>query len=71
MLMSLAKEKPFDSGATCHPAMIANEDGDKLSRPLAFYPSMDEPKDVVKHISEQMKKKPFAEDCDYVLYDTV
>lgn len=51
--------------------MIANEDGDNLQRPFAFYPSKDEPIDVVKYISGKMKEKPFAKQCDFVLYDTV
>ncbi|CAK9785601.1 unnamed protein product [Cutaneotrichosporon oleaginosum] len=69
-LLSLAKDV-FHSGATCHPAMIANEDGDNLARPFAFYPSKDEPGDVVKYIAAKLKEKPFAKECDYVLYDTV
>lgn len=69
-LLSLAKDV-FHSGATCHPAMIANEDGDALKRPFAFYPSKDEPADVVQHIAAAIKDKPFAKECDYVLYDTV
>lgn len=62
---------PFCSGAIIHPAMIANEDGDKLARPLGFFPSKDEPKDVVDHIVAAMKSKPFAKECEYHLYSTV
>lgn len=38
-LLSLAEGTPFDAGAVVHPAMIAPEDGEKLSVPLGFYPS--------------------------------
>lgn len=38
-LLSLAEDTPFDAGAVVHPAMIAPEDGEKLSVPLGFYPS--------------------------------
>jgi hypothetical protein len=51
--------------------MIANGDGDKLSRPLGFFPSKDEPAEVVKHIAAAMKSKPFADQCEYHLYGTV
>ncbi|RSH91368.1 hypothetical protein EHS25_009667 [Saitozyma podzolica] len=70
-LMALASDKVFCCGAVVHPAMIAGEDGDDLSVPLGFYPSMDEPKDVVRRIHEAMQGKPFREKCGYHLYDTV
>ena len=54
-----------------HPAMIAAEDGDNLSVPLGFYPSMDEPKDVVERISKSIKAKSFSSKCEFHLYDTV
>lgn len=38
-LLSLAEGTPFNAGAVAHPAMIAPEDGEKLSVPLGFYPS--------------------------------
>ncbi|BEI89633.1 uncharacterized protein CcaverHIS019_0209950 [Cutaneotrichosporon cavernicola] len=69
-LLSLATDT-FHSGATCHPAMITDEDGDNLARPLGFYPSKDEPTEPVNYIAAKMKEKPFAKECDYVLYDTV
>lgn len=50
--------------------MIAPEDGDNLTVPLGFYPSKDEPKDVVDKISKVDKEK-FGEKSDYHLYDTV
>jgi len=64
-------DSPFDSGAIVHPAMIADSDGDNLSRPLAFYPSKDEPSAVVEHITASMKGKPFSDKCDFHLYSTV
>jgi hypothetical protein len=51
--------------------MITPEDGNNLSVPLGFYPSADEPKDVVADIQSAMARKPFAAECDYHLYDTV
>ncbi|TYJ54040.1 hypothetical protein B9479_005304 [Cryptococcus floricola] len=68
-LLSLAEGTPFDAGAVVHPAMIAPEDGEKLSAPLGFYPSHDEPKDVVDKIVKGFKSKPF--DHSFTLYDTV
>ncbi|WVN87541.1 uncharacterized protein L203_102724 [Cryptococcus depauperatus CBS 7841] len=70
-LLSLDENTPFEAGAVVHPAMIAKNDGEKLSAKLAFYPSQDEPKDIVKEIEELIKSKPFADKCDYHLYDTV
>lgn len=51
--------------------MIAPEDGDGLVRPLGFFPSADEPKDVVNKIASAIKSKDFADKCQYHLYDTV
>lgn len=51
--------------------MIANGDGDALARPLAFYPSKDEPADVAAYIEQTIKTKPFASQCDFHLYNTV
>ncbi|OWZ64214.1 hypothetical protein AYX14_06543 [Cryptococcus neoformans] len=70
-LLSLAEGTPFNAGAVAHPAMIAPEDGEKLSVPLGFYPSHDEPKDVVEKIVNDFKSKPFGDKCGYHLYDTV
>jgi len=50
--------------------MIAPEDGDNLAVPLGFYPSHDEPKDVVAKISKVNEEK-FGKKADYHLYDTV
>jgi hypothetical protein len=50
--------------------MIAPEDGDNLAVPLGFYPSRDEPKDVVQNI-QAVNKDRFGNKSDYHLYDTV
>ena len=68
---ALEQQTPFHCGAIVHPAMIAPEEGDNLSVPLGFYPSQDEPKDVVDKIEHSMQGKDFSEQCDYHLYDTV
>lgn len=65
------KNSPFTCGAVVHPAMIANGDGDSLSRPLAFYPSKDEPTEQVQYIRKCIDNKPFTALCNYHLYDTV
>lgn len=70
-LLSLVEGTPFNAGAVAHPAMIAPEDGEKLSVPLGFYPSHDEPKDVIEKIVNDFKSKPFGDKCGYHLYDTV
>ncbi|ORY35779.1 dienelactone hydrolase [Naematelia encephala] len=69
-LLALQSKNPFCCGAIVHPAMITNEDGDKLAAPLGFYPSADEPEDAVKYISEANKEK-FGDESDFKLYDTV
>jgi hypothetical protein len=51
--------------------MIANDDADNLQRPLAFYPSKDEPTSVVQHTAQVLQTKSFTAKCDYHLYDTV
>ena len=68
---TLSSPSPFCCGSIVHPAMIAPEDGENLSAPLGFYPSHDEAKDGVEKIDAAMKAKPFAEKCDYHLYDSV
>jgi hypothetical protein len=70
MSSTLDKPTPFCCGAIVHPAMIAPEDGDNLAVPLGFYPSHDEPKDVVEKISAINKEK-FGQQSDFHLYDTV
>ena len=68
MSSTLPAPTPFCCGAVVHPAMIAAEDGENLKIPLGFYPSMDEPIDVVKKIHSATKGN---EKGDYKLYDTV
>jgi len=63
-------EDVFDYGAIVHPAMIAKEDGDNLKQPLGFYPSADEPKDVIEYIAGVNKTK-FGEKGDFVHFSTV
>lgn len=71
VLISLAKSEPFDAGAIVHPAMIAAEDGANLKVPLGFFPSVDEPKEVIEKIKEAMDGKDFSGKNDYHYYDTV
>ena len=68
---TLPSPTPFKTGAIVHPAMISPDDGNNLAVPLAFYPSMDESRDVVEKIHEAMVAKPFAKSCDFKLYSTV
>lgn len=70
-MRALSERSPFWCGSVVHPAMIAPEDGDGLVRPLGFFPSADEPKDVVEKIALAIKVKDFADKCQYHLYDTV
>ncbi|WOO76984.1 putative AIM2 family protein [Vanrija pseudolonga] len=76
-LLSLSSQLPhhessvFTCGATVHPAMIAVDDGKHLDRPLAFFPSKDEPKDVIDSIVSAMQHKKFEEQCAYHFYNTV
>jgi hypothetical protein len=51
--------------------MIAPEDGQNLKVPLGFFPSVDEPKDVIQEINSAMDKKEWSGKNDYHHYDTV
>jgi len=62
---------PFASVAIVHPAMLSPEDGDTIAVPLGFYPSMDEPKDVVEKIHKAVEEGEFAVKCVFKLYDTM
>ncbi|WVR07551.1 hypothetical protein IAU60_004593 [Kwoniella sp. DSM 27419] len=64
-LLSMREGTPFCCGSIVHPAMIASEDGQELAVPLGFYPSADEPKDVVADIAKALENKPFAKKNDY------
>lgn len=70
-LISLAESEPFNAGAIVHPAMIASEDGANLKVPLGFFPSIDEPKEVIQEIKGAMDKKDWSGKNDYHYYDTV
>ena len=70
-LISLAEFEPFNAGAIVHPAMIAAEDGANLKVPLGFFPSVDEPKDVIQDIKVAMDQKDWSGKNDYHYYDTV
>jgi dienelactone hydrolase len=70
-LISLAESEPFNAGAIVHPAMIAPEDGENLKVPLGFFPSVDEPKDVIQQIKVAMDKKDWSAKNEYHHYDTV
>jgi hypothetical protein len=71
VLISLAESEPFNAGAIVHPAMIASEDGSNLQVPLGFFPSVDEPKEVIGSIKEEMDKKQWSDKNAYHHYDTV
>lgn len=71
VLISLAESQPFDAGAIVHPATIAPEDGSNLKTPLGFFPSVDEPKEVIEKIKEAMDGKEWSDKNDYHYYDTV
>jgi hypothetical protein len=51
--------------------MIAPEDGQNLKVPLGFFPSVDEPKEVIQSIKEEMDKKEWKEKNAYHYYDTL
>lgn len=51
--------------------MIAPEDGANLKVPLGFFPSVDEPKEVIEKIKEAMDGKDWSDKNDYHYYDTV
>ena len=70
-LISLAESEPFNAGAIVHPAMIAAEDGSNLKVPLGFFPSVDEPKEVIQEVKVAMDQKDWSGKNDYHYYDTV
>ncbi|KDQ20454.1 hypothetical protein BOTBODRAFT_40628 [Botryobasidium botryosum FD-172 SS1] len=61
----------FEAISLVHPAFLTNEDGDKLAVPIAFYPTVDEPKDVCDHIRDAVSKKPFASKNTFHYFETV
>jgi len=59
---------PFDAVAMLHPAMLSVDDADKLTVPIAIYPSKDEPIEEYNKILDVVGKKPFASKCDHKHY---
>lgn len=51
--------------------MIASEDGQNLKVPLGFFPSVDEPKEVIQEIKVAMDQKQWSGKNEYHHYDTV
>lgn len=51
--------------------MIAPEDGQNLKVPLGFFPSVDEPKEVIQEIKVAMDQKEWSGKNEYHHYDTV
>ncbi|TKY87114.1 hypothetical protein EX895_003791 [Sporisorium graminicola] len=58
----------FTSVAQVHPAMVDPKDAEKLTVPIASFPSKDEPKEQVDKFQEVVQQKPFAKDSVYKLY---
>ncbi|KZT67602.1 hypothetical protein DAEQUDRAFT_672929 [Daedalea quercina L-15889] len=50
--------------------MLSSADVIELKVPLALYPSLDEPQDEYKKISDIVSKKPFADKNDSKVYET-
>ena len=50
---------------------ITNADADNLAVPLGFYPSRDEPRDIIQYVTEVAATKPFAAKNDFHNFDTV
>jgi len=62
---------PFDGVAIVHPAMLSDEDAQKLTVPLAIFPSNDEPKDEYEKILGTIGEKPFRAKNDSKYYDNM
>jgi len=54
--------------AQIHPAMVDPKDAEKLTVPIANFPSKDEPKEDVEKFEAEVQKKPFASECEYKTY---
>ncbi|KAF5384744.1 hypothetical protein D9757_006252 [Collybiopsis confluens] len=54
-------DTPFSAVSIVHPAMLSVEDSEKLTIPLAIYPSKDEPYNKILAVLE---KKEFSKLCD-------
>nr|CDI52577.1 dienelactone hydrolase [Melanopsichium pennsylvanicum 4] len=58
----------FDAVGQVHPAMVDPKDAEKLTVPIANFPSKDEPKDDVDKFEAEVQKKSFANQSVYKLY---
>ncbi|SJX61803.1 related to AIM2-cytoplasmic protein involved in mitochondrial function or organization [Sporisorium reilianum f. sp. reilianum] len=58
----------FSAVAQVHPAMVDPKDAEKLTVPIANFPSKDEPQKEVEAFEAEVHKKPFAKDCVYKHY---
>ncbi|KAJ4476609.1 Alpha/Beta hydrolase protein [Lentinula aciculospora] len=65
------EDTPFSAVSIVHPAMLSAEDSEKLTVPLAIYPSKDEPKEEFDKIVGILSKKPFADRCDNKYYSAM
>ncbi|KIK71401.1 hypothetical protein GYMLUDRAFT_33563 [Collybiopsis luxurians FD-317 M1] len=63
-VLSAGADTPFSAVSIVHPAMLSVEDSEKLTVPLAIYPSKDEPKDEYNKILAVLEKKSFAKQND-------
>jgi len=70
-ILAGALPDPFSAVAAVHPAFIINADADNLMVPLGFYPSKDEPNDMIQYVSSVASAKPFAAKNDFHHFDTV
>jgi len=61
-------EGTFDAVATVHPAMLTEEDGEKIKVPLGLFPTKEEPIDVMEKLFQAASKKPFGKKNVYKLY---
>ncbi|KAL0950700.1 hypothetical protein HGRIS_007477 [Hohenbuehelia grisea] len=67
-LLASGDATPFDAASIIHPAMLSAEDVQKLTIPLALYPSQDEPKEEYQKIVDILAQKSFASSCDHKYY---
>ncbi|KIY43379.1 dienelactone hydrolase [Fistulina hepatica ATCC 64428] len=70
-MISGAESTPFDAVSIVHPAMLSVQDAEKLTVPLAIYPSHDEPEKEYNQIMDVISKKPFAAKCDGHYYSNM
>jgi dienelactone hydrolase len=65
------QDTPFTAVSIVHPAMLSVEDAEKLTVPMALYPSKDEPAREADKIVNVLSKKPFASLCDNKTYSNM